>query len=244
MKAREASVVEREARRKSRNGALPVAGGAGSFAMAARAEVSRASGSDAVLAHEVAVVDKVVVRRRSLRCKIDVTTITVAQRPLVLVLVAAEAATHLGEHGLGPAFGDLDVAADAVPLCRKDMLRVLELQIPARELDRVAHVPFAVTAHAGAFVVRLRMAPDAVRLGGEMGKTLVARTLHAGMTLDAVDALEDVRAMLEGMRLRSRLEAKDAGARTQRKRQHHEHRQPASHRISSTRERRRSASVS
>ena len=54
--------------------------------------------------------------RRALGGEVDVASIAVAQRPLVAVLVAAEAGRHLRQDGVGPRLGHLDVAAHAVAL--------------------------------------------------------------------------------------------------------------------------------
>ena len=197
-----------------------------------------------VVAHEVAIVDQVVVGWRPFGGEIDVAAVAIAQRPLILVLVTAEAAGHLREDGARSGLRDLDVAPHAVALRGQHVLGVLEAQVLAREPDAAADVALAVAAAARVLVVRAGVAPAALGVGRKVERRRIALARDARVTLDAVDPLQDVRAVLERMPLRRGLEAEDARAGGQDDRQEHQQREARPHRISSARESRTSASVS
>jgi hypothetical protein len=184
-----------------------------------------------MLAHEVAVVNKVVRRERAFMAKVDVTAIAVAQRPLVPVLVASEATRHGGHESLGPRLGYFDVAAHAVAIRCAYMVAVFESQMLLRKLDTPAHVRLAVTTAARALVVRLGVAALAIGVGREVERSTLAGARHAGVALDAVDPVQDVRTVLEGMRRRGGLQPEDARAGRQQDRDHHDEREPRPHRV-------------
>jgi len=119
-------VVERQPRGQRGDGALTMARGALPLGMTARAQVALARRPRAVLAHPVAVVDEVIVRSLSVVAEVDVTSVAVAQRPLIAVLVAAEARGHLRQHGLRTRLGRLDVAANAISPDRQHVSSVFE----------------------------------------------------------------------------------------------------------------------
>ena len=167
--------------------------------MAARAKIASAGGPHAVLTNEVRVVNEVVVGHRSFVRERNVTTVAIAQAPLVLVLVATEAACHLRQDRLRGLLGDLDVTSNAVaPSCRH-VLAVLETQMVARELDALAHVRLAVTAAARALVVGFGVATAAVRVRRKVKGARAVGHGNPPMALDAVDPFERVRAVFEGM---------------------------------------------
>jgi hypothetical protein len=197
VQAREANVVEREPRRQRRHGAFPMARGALPLGVAARAEITGARGARAVLAEPVAVVDEMVLGHRPFRSEVDVTAVAVAQRPLVAVLMASEAARHPRQDGFGPLLGHLDVASNAVALGGLHVLRVGEAKVTACKLDGLADVRFSVAHLAGARVVWLFVAPDARAVGGHVQGGAGGFALYTPVALDAVDSLERVRAVLE-----------------------------------------------
>jgi len=140
VKARETRLVKGKRRGQSGDRVAAVAGCARALAVAARAKIASAGGPHAVLTNEVRVVHQVVVGHRSFVRERNVTAVTIAQAPLVLVLVTAKAARHLRQDRLRVPLGDLDVTSNAVaPGCRH-VLAVLETQMLARELDSLAHV--------------------------------------------------------------------------------------------------------
>jgi hypothetical protein len=176
------------------------------------------------------VVHQVVVRRASFGAEIDVTAIAVAQRPLVTVLVASEAGGHLREHALRASLGHRRVAAHAVAAYRPHVLRMLEAKVGARELCRLSHVRLAVAALARAWVVRLLVAATAGSVGRKVQRSRLAGRGHVDVALDAVDALEDVGAMLERVRWRLAAKAQHAGARRERERLEHDEAEADPHR--------------
>jgi hypothetical protein len=168
--------------------------------MATGAEVAFARGPHAVLAHPIAVVDEVARWRRVLGGEVDVTAIAVAQRPLVLVLVTAEADGHLRAQRIGPRVGDCAVAANAVSMDRRVMLGVVKAQVIACELGPLAYVRCAMAPAARPFVVRLGVAPAAIGVGRQVQRAAVACALYPRVALDAVYPLDHVRAVLERVR--------------------------------------------
>jgi hypothetical protein len=123
---RNRNLVEREPGRQRRDGPDSMASGTGTFRVTTRAEVPCARGSHPVLPQPIAVVNEVTHRRSVLRREVLVTAVAVAQRPLVAVLVAAEAGGHLRPDHLGALFGHGLVTADAVSVRRRLMRPVLE----------------------------------------------------------------------------------------------------------------------
>ena len=176
------------------------------------------------------------------------TAVAVARRPLVAVLVAAEAARHRGQERLRVILGDLHVTTHTLAVRRCDVLAVLEAQLLPRELHAAPHVRLAVAAAARPLVVRLRVAPPAIGVRGEMEGPAIARGLDALVAFLAVDPAVDVRAVLEGMRRRGAVKSEDARARRERQREDHEEREARPHRGpangSNVRATRTSASVS
>jgi hypothetical protein len=79
------------------------------------------------------------------------------------------------------------------------VLGVLEPKILARELDPTSDVALSVAAGTGPFVVRLGVAPAAFAFGRKVQGARVACAGDAHMAFDAVDPLEGMRAMLEGV---------------------------------------------
>ena len=122
----ETDVVERQPRRQRGRGALPMARRALPLGVTARAQVALARRPRPMLAHPVAVVDEVVVGSLSVVPQVDVTSIAVAQRPLIAVLVAAEARGHLRQHGVRTGLGRFDVTANAISLGREHVPSVFE----------------------------------------------------------------------------------------------------------------------
>ena len=197
MQPGEAHVTQGQLPRQRGHGSLAVARGALAIGVAARTEIARARGSNAVLADEVSVVNEVVVGRHPLVSKIDVATVAVAQGPLVAVLVAPEAARHRRQDRLRTSLGHLGMAADAIAADRDHMGRVLEAKLRPGELRRLPYVRLAVAAGARPLVVGLLVAAPADRVGREMQRSRLPRGRDIRMALDAVDALENVRAVLE-----------------------------------------------
>jgi hypothetical protein len=166
-----------------------------------------------VLAHPVSVVHEVVVRRNAFRPEVDVAPAAIAQRPLVAVLVTAEASGHLRQNGVGSSFGHLHVASHAVTVGGAHVGRVLEAQMLARELRCLPYVGFAVASHAGPLVVGPAVASQAIGTGREMQRSRFSCALDAHVAFLAVDALEHVRAVLEGMRRRRAVKPENPRAR-------------------------------
>jgi len=95
MKPRQLHLVECQTGRESRD-IDPMTRGARSLAVARRAEIASARRPHTVLPQPISLVDHVARRERVLCLQIDMTTVAVTHRPLVLVLVATEACGHLG----------------------------------------------------------------------------------------------------------------------------------------------------
>jgi hypothetical protein len=242
---RETYVVEGEARRQRRNRPLSVARGALAFCVAARAEIASACGARSMLADPVAVVDQVVVGQGALGRQIDVTTVAVAKRPLVPVPVTAEATGHLRQHRIGSLFGHFHMAVDAIACRCLHVLGVREAQVFAREFHSIPHVLFPVASHAWPRVMGLLVAANAGGVSRHVHRPRMVRGLHARMALDAVDPLEYVSPVLEGVGLRHVLDAQDARAASEHDREREQpNGHPADHGNSSARERRTRAFVS
>jgi hypothetical protein len=245
VKPRQTHIVEREARRERGKGPFSVTRGALSFRVTARAEVASGGRARAVLADPVAVVDQMVVGQRAFGLQIDVATAAVAQSPLVAVLVTAEATRHLRQHRFGPLFGHFHVAVNAITRSRPHVLGMRETQVLARELDRIPHVLFSVAGPAWPRIVRLLVAPDALRVCRHVQGHQIVGGLHARVALDAAYPLEHMGTVLEGMGLRRAPDAQHARAARQDDGQGQQpDGQAAAHGSSSARETRTSAFVS
>src|SRR5580704_13311078 len=101
-----------------------------------------------------------------------------------------------------------------------------------------------MAAFTGSLVVRLLVAAAAGGIRREVQRSAVAGHLYARVTFDAVDAFENVCAVLERPRGRIAANAEEARARGERDGEQHEQRQPHPHRVSSVRETRSRASAS
>jgi hypothetical protein len=216
--------VERELRRKGRDGPDAVAARARALTVAARAEIPFTRRVHAVLAQPVAVVNEVAGGGRVLGGEIDVTTVAVAERPLVFVLVAAEARRHLREQRFRPRFGHRGMAADAVAFDRRHVLAMIEAEMRARELRCAAHERLTVTLSTRMLVVWFRVAPAAVGLRREVQMTGLVGARCArdpDVALHAIDPLRHVRTMLEGMGRVPSAKAEDPRAGRDRERQDH-----------------------
>lgn len=140
MQPRKAYFVERELGGKRWHRALAVARRALPFRVAARAKVALARCTDSVLAYPIAVVHQMVLRHGAVVPKVDVASIAVAELPLVAVLVAAEARRHLGKDCIGPRFGDLDVAPNAVSIRCDHVPTVIKPKPRSRVFHGATHV--------------------------------------------------------------------------------------------------------
>ena len=212
--------------------------------MAGRAEIGLTGGSDAVLAEPVAVVDEMALGRLVFGGKIHVATVTVAERPLVPVLVAAEACRHLRTQGLGPRVPRRGVATDAVAVNEGCVFAMGEAKVRARELGALAHVRLSVAAAARPLIVRSGVTATAVALRRQVQRPGVVRALHPDVALDTRDSLAHVRAMLEGVRGIGLSESEHACAGGEQERRDHHKGEPYLHGSSSPREMRASAFVS
>jgi hypothetical protein len=191
-------------------------------------------------------------RQRAVALEIDVASVAVSDVPLVLVLVAAETSGHLRAQLGRLRLRDSDVAPHAVPFDVRHMGSVLEAQMLTRKFCASAHEGLAVTGATSAFVVRLGVAAAASGVGRKVKRAGVAREGDARVARDAVDPLDHVRAMLERVRRRRLSEAEHTGAcgeherrdEKKRTREGRKRRPARRHRISSERDRRRSALVS
>jgi hypothetical protein len=241
-------VIEGHFRRERGHRADAVALRARTLAMAGRAEIALATCPDAVLADPVAVVDDVAGRRRVVGGEIDVARVAAAQVPLVLVLVTAEAGGHLREQRLRARLGDGAVAADAVPVNHRVVLRVLEAKVLSREACPLAHRRLAMASTARPLVVRFAMAPAALSVGRKVEGAGIPCVLDSFMADDAGDPLVDMRAVLEGVRCSGSRKPEHANARGERQREQHRDRErevaPGVHGSSSVRDRRASAFAS
>jgi len=230
MKTRQAHVAEGQLPGQRGDRALTVTRRALAVGVAARAEVPRARRTNAVLADEVTVVNEVVVRRHALVAEIDVATAAVTHRPLLAMLVTPEAGRHRRQDRPRTTLGHLGVAADAVAADRDHVARMLEAKLRARELGRLPYVGLAVAVDARMIVVRFLVAAAADRVGGEVQRSSLPRRRHVRVALDAVDALERVRAVLERVRWRITAQAEHAGAGGKRDGQEHDERETGPHR--------------
>jgi hypothetical protein len=146
--------------------------------------------------------------------------------------MAAEARRHLWKDGIGPRFGDLDVATHAVSVRCDHVPTVIEPEPRSRIFHSPADVGFAMAIHARPLVVRLAVAAPAARLRRKVQGTSLARGLHPGVAFDAVNPFENVRAMLEWMRRKAGSDPEDARTGRQHDRQKHERREAGLHGVS------------
>jgi hypothetical protein len=144
-------------------------------------QITRTRGSHAVLAHPISIVHQMARRKRALALHVDVATVAVARRPLVLVLVTSKARRHLRTKALGAFEADLDVTSHAVSLRRRHVRAMIETQMLSRHLGARPHVVFAMAAIARARVVRLGVAFDAVFGRGKVHLLITFRAHHAGV---------------------------------------------------------------
>jgi hypothetical protein len=171
-----------------------------------------------VLANPVAVVDEVAGRECALGLQVDVAAVAISEVPLILMLVTAEAGRHLGAKLGRLRLGHSDVTAHAVPLHVGHVRSVLEAQMLARKFCTLAHERLAVAAAACVLVVGFGVAAAADGVGGKVERTGIPRERDSGVAGDAVDPLDHVRAMLEGVRRRRLREPEHACARRERER--------------------------
>jgi hypothetical protein len=232
VEARQAGIVECETGGQRGHHADSVAGGAGALAVAARAEVARARCSNTMLAHEVTVVHEVILGERPFVRQIDVTAVAVAQRPLVAVLMAAEARRHRRQQRLGSSLGHFGVTAHTIAVRGRDVIAMREAKVRLRELDARPNERLTVAAFAGVLVVWPRVAPPARCVGREVRRALVACSRDADMTFQAVDSAIDVRPVLERVRRRRAMQSEDACARGKGERNDHREGEANPHRAS------------
>ncbi len=180
MEARQPHPVEGESRGQRGDG-HPVAPGAGALAVAGRAEIARAGGAHAVLSDPVSIVHQMAHGQCVFGGELHVAAVAVAKRPLLFVLMTAEACGHLGTDHLRPFQSDFHVTANALTAHRRHVSAVGESQVPARELGLAAHVRFAMAMAARPFVMRLGVATHAVG-GGRKVHLGVAVGAHPGAT--------------------------------------------------------------
>jgi len=211
MKIRGVRVAERELPRQGGDGRA-VARRAVSLTVAARAEVARTRGPNAVLADPIAVVHDVALGPNVLVFEIDVTAIAVADGPLVLVLVAAETRRHRRPERHWIRFGDLNVAAHAIPSNGFRVRPMLEAKVLSCELRTVTSGRFSVAAPAISCVVRFLVATDAIGRSRQVQRIVVARARHAGVARDAAHAFQDMGSVLERMRGSYGTETEHTGA--------------------------------
>ena len=238
----ESSLIQSHAPRESRNGG-PMARRARPLGVTGSAEITRARRARAVLAEPITIVHDVAGRQRALVGQVHVATVTIAHRPLVLVLMTSKACGHLGAQRLRPGDANLAMTPDAIAARGRHVRSMIEPQVPARHLRASPHERFAVTFPTGARVMRLLVTPNAVRFRGEVELALVLGAHHAGVAHETVDSLKHVRAVLERVRWRTPV-AENAGARSERQGQHERRCRAARHGSSSARLTRRSAFVS
>lgn len=203
-------LIETESRRNRWDGDA-MASGALALCMTLRAQVRLRVRLHAVLAKEVSVVDDVAFGQRHFTREVDVTPAAVARSPLVLVGVATEARWVLDPYVVG-IDRHVHVASNTVPCAFLEMELVREPQMPPRHFSRVAISRSAMTVSARVGVVWLLVALDAVRCRWEVKRPLFAGFWNSCVAPEAVDAFDDVRAMLEGVILLFLLEAKHFGA--------------------------------
>jgi hypothetical protein len=138
--------------------------------------------------------------RRILGCEVLVAAVAIAKRPLILMLVAAEAGGHLGPDRVGVLVGHGLVTADAIAVCGRLMGTMLEAQVLTRESRTLTGVGGSMAPETRMLVMRLRMAAHTCRVGGKVQRLDVTRGGHALVAVDAINPVRRVRAMLEGMR--------------------------------------------
>jgi hypothetical protein len=205
--------VERERRGQRRDRADPMTRGARPLGVAARAQVPRARRAHAMLTNPVAVMHQVARGRPLFGCKVLVAAVAVAKRPLVLVLVAAEAGSHLRQKRLRVLLGCRLVAADTVAVRRNLMRTVREAKLLARQSSTFTRVGRSVATEARVRVVWFGMTATARGVRGEVNGRGLTCGGHAFVAVDTVDAVGSVYAMLERVRRIARAEAKNACAR-------------------------------
>jgi hypothetical protein len=240
----ERNLVERESRGERGDGPHAVARGARALGVAARAEVAGAGRADPVLAEPIAVVHEVALGRRVLGREVLVAAVAIAKRPLILVLVTPEAGGHLGSKGIGVLLGDGLMATHTVAMRGRLMSSMLEAKVLARAPRPFACVRGAMAPKTRVLVVRLRMAATARRFRRQVKRLDLARRGHPLVTVDAIDPVRRMRAMLEGMGLIVRPQTEHAGARRQRERRNDEEGKREFHCLPQLRERRASALAS
>lgn len=152
-----------------------------------------------MLADEIAAMHQMARRKCVFRGKLDVATVAIAGPPLILVLVATEADRHFGAQRFWFVDADLDVTAHTIPLRRRHVGAVLELEVDTRELSAAAHVRFAMAVVARARIVRFGVTTHAVGRLGKMKGVLFAGFGDTLMAIETADAFEYVSAMFERM---------------------------------------------
>jgi len=200
VEAREWHLIEHEPRRQRGDGADSVASGARSLGVAACAEITCARGSDAVLADPVAVMDEVTRRWRILRSEVLVTAVAVAKRPLILVLVTAEACGHFGPHRVRVLVGRGLVASDAIAVRRRLVSSMLEPEVLARDLRTLSRVRRAVAAEARMLIMRFGVAADTRLVGRHVKRFHLAEGAHSLVAVYTVDPVRRVSTVFERMR--------------------------------------------
>jgi hypothetical protein len=195
-----------------------MAAAAEALGVAGVAEVACTRGAHPVLADEVTLVDDVALRPDALCGQVDVASLAVADRELILVMVTSEARGHRREERLGARLSGSDVTSNAFSIGGEDVPAVLEAEMLARELRALARMHRAVAPAAVAAVMRLFMALRALCSFRDMERTELARGSDPAVALEAAHALHEVRAMLEGLHA-GRLRLEPEQARTGRERE-------------------------
>jgi hypothetical protein len=152
-----------------------------------------------MLTQPVAIVHEVARRERVFGLEVDMTPVAVPNVPLVLMFVAAETGRHLGAKLGGLRLGDPHVASHAVPLHVRHVTSVLETQMLTGKLGPLAHEGLAMARAARVLVVRLGVTAAANGVAGKVERARVAGERNPRVAFHAVDPLDDVRTMLEGM---------------------------------------------
>lgn len=227
---RDLRLVERESPRERGDGHA-VARRALGLGVAGRAEIACARRADAVLAYEVTLVHDVARRSRELARQAHVARVAVTHRPLIFVRVAREALGHRRTHGGLVRLPCSRMAGNALSAERREMSLVGESQVVARQLNRLTGVRRAVATTARPRVVGLRMTAHAFLRVGDVERTFVSRARHSAVAVDARDAGDAMRAVLERMLRVARLDAEKARARGEQRRED-EHHQPRERRAS------------
>jgi hypothetical protein len=189
-------VVEEDLLRKCGDG-LAVTARAKSLAVAGRAQVTGGGGAYAVLAQEVALVDQVALRARTLSGEVDVAPAAVADPKLVFVSVASKAGGHLRAQNL-TALRDVGVAANAVATNPRTVLSVAELQVALGLGHGLPRKGGAVAGTALTRVVGPLVAAHAVGTRRHMQLAALSGALDTFMTLETRDALDDMCSVREG----------------------------------------------